>query len=418
MDALHRRASQWYEDQGLELDAFHHATAGQDIERAERLIEGQGLPLHYRGGAAPVLAWLKSLPATTLNAWPALRVAVRQGTSTLYFLLGDHLGSTSITADGSSGAYVSEVRYMPFGRDRYTNGTTPTTYRFTGQRQEAGLGPDPWLGGLYYFNARWMDPLVGRFAAADNIVPEPGNPQSLNRFTFALNNPLRFTDPTGHCSGDPADTQNPDLACWQMIELIQSSYGNVTVDSANWTTDELMGLKDALDLVLSVLGDSFSKALGRMRFKRQDVSSLGEGVTGIYSYWSGDITMFDAAFGDPDAVFYILHEIGHSFDYANTYKNGFTSWFSPNRSFSFGEFWSGCGIWLAGRCNRSGRTTVTGTVVRENYSKSSTAEDFADTFAVSILEVTGRSLPSWANSTDDRRRQVMYDLFALAVEAE
>ncbi|MCC6192501.1 MAG: LuxR family transcriptional regulator [Anaerolineales bacterium] len=74
VDALHRRASQWYEDQGLELEAFHHATTGQDIERAERLIEGKGIPLHYRVAAAPVLAWLKSLPTRVLNARPALWV--------------------------------------------------------------------------------------------------------------------------------------------------------------------------------------------------------------------------------------------------------------------------------------------------------------------------------------------------------
>ncbi len=78
----------------------------------------------------------------------AQRLATRQGIGALYFLLGDHLGSTSITADGSSGAYVAEVRYMPFGRDRYVNGTTPTTYRYTGQRQESGLGPDAWRAGM------------------------------------------------------------------------------------------------------------------------------------------------------------------------------------------------------------------------------------------------------------------------------
>src|SRR5436305_2260255 len=42
---LHRRASQWYEDNGLEIEAFHHAAAAHDIERAERLIEGEGMPL-------------------------------------------------------------------------------------------------------------------------------------------------------------------------------------------------------------------------------------------------------------------------------------------------------------------------------------------------------------------------------------
>ena len=46
---LHIRASQWYEDNGLEIEAFHHAAAANDVERAERLIEGKGMPLHFRG---------------------------------------------------------------------------------------------------------------------------------------------------------------------------------------------------------------------------------------------------------------------------------------------------------------------------------------------------------------------------------
>ena len=71
---LHIRASKWYEDNGLELDAFHHAAAANDIERTERLIEGDGLPLHYRGAAIPVLHWLASLPTTLLDARPSLWV--------------------------------------------------------------------------------------------------------------------------------------------------------------------------------------------------------------------------------------------------------------------------------------------------------------------------------------------------------
>ena len=69
---LHTRASVWYENNGLELEAFHHATAADDVERAERIIEGKGVPLHFRGGGAPVLKWLKSLPTTVLNARPSL----------------------------------------------------------------------------------------------------------------------------------------------------------------------------------------------------------------------------------------------------------------------------------------------------------------------------------------------------------
>ncbi|MDQ2693736.1 MAG: tetratricopeptide repeat protein, partial [Chloroflexota bacterium] len=71
---LHLRASQWYEDQGLELEAFQHAAAANEIERAERLIEGKGVPLYFRGVVAPVLRWLESLPRTVLDSRPSLWV--------------------------------------------------------------------------------------------------------------------------------------------------------------------------------------------------------------------------------------------------------------------------------------------------------------------------------------------------------
>lgn len=69
---LHIRASQWYEDNGLEIEAFRHAAAAHDIERAERLAEGKGIPLHLRGAVTPILDWLESLPVSVLNARPSL----------------------------------------------------------------------------------------------------------------------------------------------------------------------------------------------------------------------------------------------------------------------------------------------------------------------------------------------------------
>ena len=71
---LHRHASQWYEDSGLDLEAFQHAAAANDIDRAARLVLGDEMPLFFRGGAAPVLQWLESLPAAELDVRPALRV--------------------------------------------------------------------------------------------------------------------------------------------------------------------------------------------------------------------------------------------------------------------------------------------------------------------------------------------------------
>ncbi len=71
---LHIRASVWFEANDLEMEAFQHAAAAGDIDRAERLLEGRGMPLLFRGGARPILGWLGSLPAATLDAHPSLWV--------------------------------------------------------------------------------------------------------------------------------------------------------------------------------------------------------------------------------------------------------------------------------------------------------------------------------------------------------
>ena len=68
---------------------------------------------------------------------------------------------------------------------------TPTTWRFTGPREDATIG-------LYYFNARHYDPLLGRFVQADSVIPNVGSSQSLNRYAYVNGNPLKYTDPSGH----------------------------------------------------------------------------------------------------------------------------------------------------------------------------------------------------------------------------
>lgn len=70
----HLRASHWFEENGLELEAFYHATAAPDISRAEYLINGRGMPLQLRGGATPILNWLATLPPAVLDEKPSLWV--------------------------------------------------------------------------------------------------------------------------------------------------------------------------------------------------------------------------------------------------------------------------------------------------------------------------------------------------------
>ena len=81
------RASEWYEDNGYEIEAFQHAVAANDVQRAERLVEGEGTPMHFRGAGAYVLNWLASLSKTELDASPSLWVIYA---STLLFV-GQHL---------------------------------------------------------------------------------------------------------------------------------------------------------------------------------------------------------------------------------------------------------------------------------------------------------------------------------------
>lgn len=74
IEELHRRASEWYEHNGFEIEAFRHAVECQDIDRSARLLEGNGIPLHLRGAAGISLSWLESLPTKELDARPALWV--------------------------------------------------------------------------------------------------------------------------------------------------------------------------------------------------------------------------------------------------------------------------------------------------------------------------------------------------------
>jgi RHS repeat-associated protein len=105
------------------------------------------------------------------------------------YIHSDHLRSTSAT----SGVQSGDIKYYPYGATR--SGAVSTAYRFTGQRLDDSTG-------LYYYGARYYDAVLGRFVQADTIVPEPGNPQALNRYSYVYNNPLRYTDSTGH---DPED---------------------------------------------------------------------------------------------------------------------------------------------------------------------------------------------------------------------
>ena len=120
----------------------------------------------------------------------------------IYYYLYNHLGSVAVVifGDGAGRAATGpdEVEqrkvYTPFGRETWKMRNDVSLYDpdfgFTGQRFEEMLD-------LTYFKARWYDQNTARFIQADTVLPEGGS-QSLNRYSYTVNNPILYTDPSGH----------------------------------------------------------------------------------------------------------------------------------------------------------------------------------------------------------------------------
>ena len=81
----------------------------------------------------------------------------------------------------------------PSTQTPYTPGTESDLFLGRGYTGHEHL---PWFG-LINMNARLYDPAVGRFLSPDPILQAPTNSQNFNRYSYALNNPLKYTDPTG-----------------------------------------------------------------------------------------------------------------------------------------------------------------------------------------------------------------------------
>lgn len=119
------------------------------------------------------------------------RIAINQTASgTTFYYHTDHLGSSSVITD-QAGTKVQDLAYYPFGQTRLNSGSANVKHKYTGQELDDSTG-------LYFYNARYYDPILARFIQADTVVPSPFDPQTVNRYSYVQNNPLVYTDPTGH----------------------------------------------------------------------------------------------------------------------------------------------------------------------------------------------------------------------------
>src|SRR5262249_10687860 len=110
-----------------------------------------------------------------------------------FFYHHNLINSSAVVTD-ANGIEVSRMVYLPFGELAQDNsvGNDVVTDKYTGQESDGETG-------LYYYNARYYDPMVGRFLSADPIVANAFDGQAFNRYTYTRNNPITSTDPSGLC---------------------------------------------------------------------------------------------------------------------------------------------------------------------------------------------------------------------------
>ncbi|MEW6108398.1 MAG: RHS repeat-associated core domain-containing protein [Nitrospirota bacterium] len=108
---------------------------------------------------------------------------------------------TPLAVSDSSGNIVWKADYKPFGEEQAIEATTENYKMFVGKEKDKETG-------LYYFGARYLSDRIGRFTSVDPVGPvdeKTGkvnekmllNPQKMNRYSYAINNPYRYVDPDG-----------------------------------------------------------------------------------------------------------------------------------------------------------------------------------------------------------------------------
>ena len=111
------------------------------------------------------------------------------GESRLYYAHADRLGSYTDIMDGEANR-VFRAEYDAWGRQTVTTNTIGFIRGYTGHEMLPEFG-------LINMNGRMYDPLLARFLSADDFVQMPLSPQSYNRYSYCMNNPLKYTDPSG-----------------------------------------------------------------------------------------------------------------------------------------------------------------------------------------------------------------------------
>ncbi len=147
---------------------------------------------------------------------------------TMHFYYTDPQGTVLAKTD-VQGNILARYDYKPYGG--LVSGQGPDGPGYTGHVNDLETG-------LVYMQARHYDP-VGRFLSEDPVGPEPGNIFSFNRYAYANNNPVRFTDPTGRCAGGAADFGSRSSAAELQLHHPDVKTGHVAVSAQMHILEDL-----------------------------------------------------------------------------------------------------------------------------------------------------------------------------------
>jgi len=174
---------------------------GLTFDALDRMVEQNRSGTYTQIVYAPTGAKLALMNAQSLvKAFvplPGQATAVYTSAGLDHYRHSDWLGSARLTSSPSR-AFVSSLAYAPFGETYAQSGATD--FSFTGQNQDTSSGDYDFLFREYSTQGRWVSPDPAALAAVD-----PASPQSWNRYSYVLNDPLDFLDPLGLCGGPPGD---------------------------------------------------------------------------------------------------------------------------------------------------------------------------------------------------------------------
>ena len=189
--SLYRQTIFQTDAQGRETQTVRHYVGGM-YERETDSVGGVR-HIHYIAGGSGVVA----IKTDESNATAALPVRLR-------YIHKDHLGSVDAITDANGGV-VERQSFDAWGRRRTVaydgSGNWLVTYPSAPASAETHRGFTGHemldLVGLVHMGGRVYDPFTARFLSLDPFVQESDNLQNLNRYSYVLNNPLSFTDPSG-----------------------------------------------------------------------------------------------------------------------------------------------------------------------------------------------------------------------------